>query len=217
MASHGCMNIQFDRSALTGVDKFNMIYIPTYVCFDIRYIEYGNREGAARHMDIASELIDFMLQKFRADKKWMIQTIDQISEEDIVWRPTPGSNSIANLISHIRGTVHQRLETIFYDVPDDRDRDAEFEPGLHISKEQAYTYAQESFDVILDVLERLEENPELWLSKPYLHKLPLTFSAVNNEASMVDLMVQMVREVNTHTGQILYIAKMRRGQLQWQY
>ena len=168
-------------------------------------------------MDVASELIDFMLQKFRADRKWMIQTIDQITEEDIVWQSTQASNSIANLLSHIRGTVRQRLETIFYDVPDDRDRDTEFEPGLHLSKEQAYMYAQDSFDVILDVLEKLQADPELWLWQPYLDKPPLTFSAINNEASMVDLMVQMVREVNTHTGQILYIAKMRKGQLQWQY
>jgi len=168
-------------------------------------------------MDIASELIDFMFQKFRADKKWMTQIIDQISAEDIVWRPTHESNSIANLLSHIRGTVRQRLETVFFDVPDDRDRSAEFEHSLQLSKEQAYTYAHESFSVILDVLEKLKANPELWLWQPYLDKPPLTFSAINNEASMVDLMVQMVREVNTHTGQILYIAKMRKGQLQWLY
>ncbi len=49
--------------------------------------------------------------------------IKQLSEEDIVWRPTNESNSIANLIAHIWGTVHQRVEIIFFDVPDSRDRE----------------------------------------------------------------------------------------------
>ena len=162
-------------------------------------------------------LIDSMLVRFRGEKKWTLQAIDQLSEDDIVWAPTPESNSIANLLSHIRGTVRQRLETIFYNVRDDRDRDKEFERDLQLSKEQASVFARESFDVMIDVLEIMKLKPELLVWQPYLDMPPLTFSALNNEASMVDVMVQMVREVHTHTGQIIYIAKMRKGQLQWQY
>jgi len=78
-------------------------------------------------------------------------------------------------------------------------------------------FARESFDVMIDVLEIMKLKPELLVWQPYLDMSPLTFSALNNEASMIDVMVQMVREVHTHTGQIIYIAKMRKGQLQWQY
>jgi len=162
-------------------------------------------------------LIDSMLVRFRGEKKWTLQAIDQLSEDDIVWAPTPESNSIANLLSHIRGTIRQRLETIFYNVRDDRDRDKEFERDLQLSKEQASVFARESFDVMIDVLEIMKLKPELLVWQPYLDMSPLTFSALNNEASMIDVMVQMVREVHTHTGQIIYIAKMRKGQLQWQY
>ncbi|MBS4200166.1 DUF1572 family protein [Bacillus sp. FJAT-49732] len=168
-------------------------------------------------MDISKLLVESMLGKFKSEKKWVFQALHQLSEEDISWSPTTESNSIANLVSHIRGTVRQRLETVFYHVPDTRDRDKEFERGLYLTKEQALTLANESFDVIIQVLEEIKASPELLVRQPYLNMPPLTFSANNNQSTLLDMMVQMVREVHNHTGQIMYIAKMRKGQLQWQY
>lgn len=162
-------------------------------------------------------LVESMLGKFLSEKKWVLQAIDQLSEEDITWSPTPESNSIANLVSHIRGTVHQRLETVFYNLPDTRDRQKEFERGLFLTKEQALTMAKESFDVIIQVLEKIKLKPELLRWQPYLKMPPLTYSSNNNQSTLLDMMVQMVREVHNHTGQIMYIAKMRKGQLVWQY
>jgi len=168
-------------------------------------------------LDISMFFIDSMLEKFISEKKWVYQAIDQISEEDVVWHPTPESNSIANLISHIRGTVRQRLETVFFNVPDQRDRDKEFKRGLQVSKEEALTLANESFDVIIQILEDMKLKPQLLMRQPYLNMPTLTFSANDNESTLLDMMVQMVREVHNHTGQIMYIAKMRKGQLQWVY
>ncbi|MCG7343174.1 DUF1572 domain-containing protein [Sporosarcina sp. ACRSL] len=168
-------------------------------------------------MDISILLIDSILKKFKSEKKWVYQAIDQLSEEDIVWHPSSESNSIANLISHIRGTVRQRLETVFFNVPDNRDRNKEFERGLLLSKEEALILADESFDVIIKILEDIKQNPQLLVWQPYLNMPPLTFSANDNESTLLDMMVQMVREVHNHTGQIMYIAKMRKGQLQWVY
>jgi hypothetical protein len=88
-------------------------------------------------LDIAFEVIESMLVKFRSEKKWTLQAIEQLSEEDITWSPTPESNSIANLVAHIRGAVHSRIETIFYNIPDTRNREKEFERGLELPKEQA--------------------------------------------------------------------------------
>ena len=168
-------------------------------------------------MDIVFELNESMLVKFRSEKKWTLQAIEQLSEEDIAWSPTPESNSIANLVAHIRGAVHSRIETILFNIPDTRDREKEFERGLKLSKEQALKMIKEAFDIIIQYLERLNSNPELFLSQPFLNLPPLTYSQVNNETTALNLMIAMVREVHYHTGQIIYIAKMRKGQLVWQY
>jgi len=168
-------------------------------------------------MDIAFEIIESMLVKFRSEKKWTLQAIEQLSEEDITWFPTVESNSIANLVAHIRGAVHSRIETILFHIPDTRDREKEFEHGLEMSKEQAVQMTTEAFDIIIQYLEHLNSNPELLLSQPFLQLPPLTYSQVNNETTALNLMVAMVREIHYHTGQIIYIAKMRKGQLVWQY
>jgi hypothetical protein len=168
-------------------------------------------------MDIALELCESMLVKFRSEKKWTLQAIEQLSEEDITWSPNPESNSIANLVAHIRGAVLSRIETIFLNIPDTRDRDKEFERGLAMSKEEAYRMTEEAFDILIQYLEHLKANPVLLMSQPFLNLPPLTYSQVNNETTALNLMVAMVREVHYHTGQIIYAAKIRKGQLEWQY
>jgi uncharacterized damage-inducible protein DinB len=167
-------------------------------------------------LDVSSLLIDSFLWKFRAEKKWTSQAIEQLSEEDIVWVPTAESNSIANLVAHIWGTVHQRVEIIFCDVPDTRDRDKEFEKGLVMSKEEALELISKSFDVIIRVLEEMKPKSEEGLrGQPYINMLPLTYSALNNKSTVLDVMMQMVNHLPYQTGQITYIAKMRKGQLNW--
>jgi hypothetical protein len=169
-------------------------------------------------MDVPNLLIDSFLWKFRSEKKWMSQAIDQLSDEDIVWSPTIENNSIANLVAHIRGTVHQRVEIVFYDVPDKRNIDKEFEKGLLMNKEKALELILESLDIIIDVLEKMKPNPvEVLLRRPYLNMPPLTYSALNNNSRVLEIMIQMLHHLPGHTAQIVYIAKMRKGQLEWQY
>lgn len=168
-------------------------------------------------MDIASEFIESMLTKFKSERKWTLQAIEQLSEEDIAWSPSPESNSIANIVAHISGCVHSRVETILFNITDTRDRDKEFERGLHLSQKQTFDMAMRAFDIIIQYLGHLRSNPELLLSQPFIDRPPLTYSQVNNETTALNLMVSMLREVHYHTGQIIYIAKMRRGQLVWQY
>jgi len=168
-------------------------------------------------MDLPILLIESVLTKFIAERKWFIQTIEQLDEEDVSWSPTEESNSIANLVLHIRGTVHSRIEILLFDIPDTRDRDKEFEKGIILSKARVLQLGTESFDLIIHYLEQLKSQPDLLLSQPYLNKSPLTYSNFNNETTVVNLLIQMVREIHTHTGQIIYIAKMRKGLLQWKY
>lgn len=168
-------------------------------------------------MEVAIEFIESMLVKFRSEKKWTLQAIDQLSEDAITFSPTPESNSIANLVAHIRGAVHSRIETIFLDIPDSRDRDKEFEKGLKMSKEQTITNTRVSFDILIQYLEHLKSNPELLMSQPFLNRPPLTYSQVNNETTALNLIMAMFREVHYHTGQIIYAAKIRKGQLVWNY
>jgi uncharacterized damage-inducible protein DinB len=162
-----------------------------------------------KSMDIALEFIESMTVKFRSEKRRTLKAIDQLSDENITWSPNLESNSIANLVAHIRGAVLSRIETIFFNVPDTRDRDKEFERGLEMSKEQAYTLTEESFDIMLQYLGHLNSNPHLLMSQPFVNMPPLTYSQVNNQSTVLNLIMAMFREIHYHTGQIVYIAKMK--------
>lgn len=70
---------------------------------------------------------------------------------------------------------------------------------------------------MIQYLEYLQSNPELLLSQPFINRPPLTYSQVNNETTVLNLMIAMVREIHYHTGQIIYAAKIRKGQLVWNY
>ncbi|WP_207953459.1 DUF1572 family protein [Paenibacillus agricola] len=100
--------------------------------FGMEAINIQTIQGDVSLLDSTSLLIDFLLKKYKSEKKQTLQVIEQLSDEDIVWAPTPESNSIANLAAHIWGTVHQRVETAFFNVPDTRDRDKEFDRGLQL-------------------------------------------------------------------------------------
>jgi len=169
----------------------------------------------AREMDVSALLIDSFLWKFRGEKKWTLKAIEQLTDEDIVWRPAPESNSIANLAAHIWGTVHQRVEIVFFDVPDTRNRDKEFDKGIVMSKEEALELIRKSFDILINVLEDMKSKPELLLHRPYVNMPPLTYSALNNQSTVLEIMMQMVSHLPFHTGQIIYIAKMRLGKINW--
>jgi hypothetical protein len=79
-----------------------------------------------------------------------------------------------------------------------------------MSKEQAYIFTKEAFDIMLQYLEHLNSNPQLLMSQPFLNLPPLTYSQVNNETTALNLMMAMLREVHYHTGQIMYIQKMKK-------
>jgi len=166
-------------------------------------------------LDSSTIVIDLLLRKYQADQKWTRIVIEQLSEEDIVWSPTPESNSIANLVAHISGAVHHWFETAYFGAPYIEDRSKEFERGLQMSKEQALELSKNSYDSIIQVLEIMKSNPEKLLEQPYL-TFPAFDGALDNQATILEMLLHQFRHLPSHTGQIIYIAKMRKRHLVWE-
>ncbi|MCM3628268.1 DUF1572 domain-containing protein [Paenibacillus glycanilyticus] len=168
-----------------------------------------------RALDSSAIVINLLLRKYKSDQNGIRIALAQLSEEDIVWSPTPESNSIANLIAHISGAVRQWFETVYFDASyEDIDRSKEFERGLHMTKEQAGELFQIAYDRIIEVLEMMKANPERLLEQPYLDFPPFE-GALDNQATILEMLLHQFRHLPGHVAQIVYIAKMRKGQLQW--
>ncbi|WNQ09705.1 DUF1572 family protein [Paenibacillus aurantius] len=145
-------------------------------------------------------LIDRLTQKYRQITKRWLDAVSQLTEEELYWRPTPESNSIANLMLHVAGNVHQRIEAEIQGLPDHRDRDGEFRPDIPYTREELI----EKFQWAMDLITRTAEG----LSEEDLHR---TMRSQGRDQSYLHFFLQSTNHFSEHLGQVLYIAKMKRG------
>ncbi|CAH1056247.1 DinB family protein [Paenibacillus pseudetheri] len=167
-------------------------------------------------MDSSNIVIDHLLIKYKADQKWTRKVIEQLTDEDLVWSPTPESNSIANLIAHISGAARYWFDAAYFGAPLNEYRTIEFERGLQMTKEQALEISEKSYDSIIEVLEMMKANPARLLEQPYLDYPSFDSASLNNRSTILEMLLHQFRHLPSHTGQIIYIAKMRKGNLVWE-
>ena len=125
--------------------------------------------------------------------------VEPLTEEQFWWRPNESSNSIANIVIHLTGSLNHFLNRNFGGLDYHRDRPAEFAERRAIPKAEVMA----SFDEMVDRAEQtfagftpgrlLEPSPE-----PRMHQIVFE-----------DLLGVAVHIAN-HAGQIVWIAKMLR-------
>ncbi|MBM7569521.1 DinB family protein [Paenibacillus sacheonensis] len=165
-------------------------------------------------MDTSTVVIDLLYRKYKSDQNWVRVALQPLSEEDIRWSPTPESNSISNLVAHISDQVKHWFEIAYLGAPYEEVRSNNFEHELQMTKEQASELFQTSYDHILEVIEIMKANPERLLEQPYLNYPPFN-GGLDNQATILEMLLHHFRHFSSHVGQIIYISKMRKGQLQW--
>jgi len=157
-------------------------------------------------MDVYTELRRSLAAKFELVLRRSVAVVQQLSDEEVTWAPNADSNSVANLALHIRETVRHRVESVFSDVGGARDRDREFDSALALSRDEALAALEQSFQILVRVVETLPEQD--FLKQPYLESAPAQ-SALNRDATVLDILLQMLAHLSEHAGQIFYIAKAR--------
>jgi hypothetical protein len=122
--------------------------------------------------------------------------VANLSDEQIWWRPNESSNSIGNLIAHLTGSLNYYLNRNLGGLPFERDRPAEFaerrlpKAELLPRFDEMVARAEDTFDGL--TTERLgDPSPE-----PTMHDL------------VIEDLVNIGLHLSTHTGQIVWIAKM---------
>lgn len=135
----------------------------------------------------------FHQQKSLGDK-----TIEQLSEENLLWQYNEASNSIAIIVQHLWGNMLSRWTNFLTEdgEKDWRDRDTEFETVIK-SKEELVKKWNEGWQCVFNALDSLKEED---ISKTiYIRK----------EAHNVgDAINRQLAHYSNHVGQIVYIGKM---------
>ena len=125
---------------------------------------------------------------------------DLLNENDIWWRSHDTNNSIGNLALHLAGNVRQWIISGVGGEPDVRERQKEFAQREALPKEKllsALVSAVEGSDQVLAnfPVERLMEK-----------KVIQGFNQTTLQA-----IFHVVEHFSFHTGQIIYITKLRKG------
>ncbi len=128
------------------------------------------------------------------------QCLMQLSDDDIWWRAHETNNSIGNLILHLSGNIRQ---WIFHKIGGNdflRNRDKEFSEREHISKAE-----------LLSTLERAVKDVDGVLRALPLEKLKELYNIQVYHVTGLEAILHVVEHFSYHTGQIVYITKLRTG------
>lgn len=150
---------------------------------------------------ISKEFIRFARQKLSEDHLAKIRRcLELLSEEDIWWRPHETNNSIGNLILHLCGNVRQWIISGVGGKEDVRNRPAEFADRGSVP----------TTELIQRLEETLEEAGEA-LAHFDISRILEKRKIQGFDVTCLDAIFHVVEHFSSHTGQIIYIAKLRSG------
>jgi uncharacterized damage-inducible protein DinB len=132
---------------------------------------------------------------------WLKACLAKLGEEDIWWRPNEASNSIGNLILHLCGNVRQWIIHGVWGAEDVRNRPAEFAGRESLRK-----------DELLQKLEATLAEVDAILANLPVEKLaePRVIQGFN--VTVLGAVFHVVEHFSYHTGQIIFVTKMRTGE-----
>jgi uncharacterized damage-inducible protein DinB len=126
--------------------------------------------------------------------------LDLLSDEDMWWRAHETNNSVGNLLLHLAGNVRQWIISGVGGAPDHRERSKEFSERRAIPREELWSKLETAIreaDAVLAAFPR-----EWLLQKRVIQKY---------EKTALEAIFHVVEHFSYHTGQIIYVTKLRRG------
>jgi uncharacterized damage-inducible protein DinB len=120
-----------------------------------------------------------------------------LTDEQFWWRPNEHSNSIANLLLHLTGSLNHFLNRNIGGIAYDRDREAEFAERNAHSKSEVLALFDDMVAKATQTFEGLTpERLDAPSPEPTMHSFVL------------EDLLNVAVHLSAHTGQIIWIAKM---------
>jgi len=144
-----------------------------------------------------NELIEQAIFRMDENTPRIQKCLDQLSEAEVWQRPNGSSNSVGNLILHLCGNIRQYIVSSLGEVPDSRDRDAEFNGEGSMNKAALYDKINGTVEEAKTVIRQLQEEDMLRQRSVQ----GFSFSAVG-------IILHVMEHYSYHTGQIAFWTKL---------
>lgn len=128
--------------------------------------------------------------------------LERLSDEEIWWRAHPECNSVGNLMLHLAGNVRQWVISGLGVASDRRQRQQEFDERGPIPSEE-----------LLNGLKRTVAEADVVLASVSPRSLPERRQIQGGDVTVMEAIYHVVEHFSMHTGQIIFLTKMRKGDL----
>ncbi len=130
---------------------------------------------------------------------WILRCLETLEEEDIWWRPNEASNAVGNLVHHLCGNARQWIVSGVGGEPDVRARSEEFELRTG------------SLAGVRDLLEETMAEVDRTLEGLDPTRLGERVRIQGMDRNVLEAIYHVVEHFSLHTGQIVYVTKLRTG------
>ena len=130
----------------------------------------------------------------------LLAALTVLSDDDLWWRPHETANSAGNLVLHLAGNIRQWVVSGVGGAPDHRDRAAEFARREPLSRAELVARITEAV---------LEADAVIGATDPA--SLGERREVQGRRITLLQAIYHAVEHFGMHTGQIIYIAKLRSG------
>ncbi len=122
--------------------------------------------------------------------------VERLDEDQVWWRPEPGTNSVGNLLLHLRGNLSLWILHLVAGLPLDRRRAEEFRADRVHRRDELLELLTETVEECRGALEELEDAE---LARPV--------GAQGYSTDVLGAVFHAVEHMSYHTGQILWVVK----------
>lgn len=126
--------------------------------------------------------------------------LDQLRTEDVWWAPRVGCNPIGVIIRHLMGNLRQWAISAMGGEPDVRDRPSEFHVLERVPKDQLQAEFNGVLDRVREVYSRINVSDLL---------VPRRIQGF--DTMILDAIYETMCHLELHTGQVLYLTRLRLG------
>jgi uncharacterized damage-inducible protein DinB len=163
------------------------------------------RGQAAKRALPEASLADVCVRQWRTrlEERYLpriIGCLEQLSDEEIWWRPNDSSNSIGNLVLHVCGNMRQWIISGLGGAADLRERDKEFSERGPIARGALRDKLQQTVSEACAVLARLRPGA-----------LTRSRRIQGYDVTGYEAVAHVIEHVAYHAGQIIYATKLKRA------
>ncbi len=124
-------------------------------------------------------------------------SVEQLSDEQIWWRPNEKANSVGNLVLHLCGSIRHYLCRSIGGLDFTRNRPAEFAERGPLSRHELLSIFDETISQAADSLDRFDAR-----------RLLEPTEEPGYYPTRLDQILGVTLHIATHMGQIVYVTKM---------